>query len=138
MNKFPLCPARQRLTQWGVDGSKTHVQRCTEQTAEKANQNVTPEDCSDCPVRALLVRDGSEYQSTAKRPAKQASGPLKKDEGGGGYVFCDTRQVLTVVPTCGSCSKVMHYRICDGDKSPHYRGMVTPEQCADCPFRTSE
>jgi hypothetical protein len=137
MAEFPMCPMRKRLLVWGAGGEKTTCQRCAEQDAEKANQNVTPEDCLECPERASLVRGVSHPWAKPKLPRGSDRGALKRDPGGAGYTPCATRQLLIVPPSCGGCNHPTEYRVCDGDKAPHFRGIVTPQMCAMCPFTDS-
>lgn len=128
---------RKALVVYQADGSKDRLQRCTEQDADKANENVTPEDCLECPLRAHLVRDGSKLHQAAKKARDSRGGVLKPDTSGQGYVKCEHRQILTWKSTCSSCSKELTARICNGDKSPFFRTAVSSSQCAGCPFRTS-
>ena len=136
---FPTCPARTRLTMWAKDGSKSYVQRCACQEAERANQNVEPSDCLECPVRGLLVRDESKHVPASQRPPKDHRAALTADLPGNGFLFCQKRLVMEIQPTCGSCgSKPVKARVCNEDKSPYFEGVVTPAECSGCPFRVSE
>lgn len=134
--EFPACPKRQTLTVWGRGGTKTAAYRCAEQDADKANEDVTPEDCSECPLRPHLVRNESNPFKERLKPKGATSGALKRDPGGDGYSPCTTRQILEIPPSCSECSRDRIYRICDGDKSPHYRATVDPTICAVCSFRS--
>lgn len=132
---YPTCPARQRLTIWSKDG-KEYVQRCTEQTAEKANTNVEAEDCRDCPVRALLVRDDRKHVPASQRPPKDHRAALRPDTKGGGFPDCKERLFMEIKPTCSSCSHPVVVKVCNEDKSPYYGGKVEPAICSACQFRT--
>jgi hypothetical protein len=134
MSEYPTCPARQRLTIWAKDG-KQYVQRCTEQTAEKANGNVEAEDCRDCPVRALLVRDVSKHVPASQRPPKDHRAALSPDKKGGGFPECGKRLLMEVKPTCGSCGGTVKHRVCGNDESAYFEGLVSLENCNGCSFR---
>lgn len=138
MENFPTCPARTRLTLWAANGEKSHVWRCTAQEAEKANQNVVPADCTDCPVRRVLVRDVKRHVPATKRPPRDHRAALAADKGGDGFPDCQKRLFMEIKPTCSSCSKPVKMRICGEDKSPYFEGTVSPENCSSCPFRTAE
>ena len=133
--EFPACPQRKRLTVWDADGKKSKVLRCIEQGAPKANQDVTPSDCTECPIRGSLVRDVSKHVPASKRAPADDQGALRADPGGDGFSPCATRQYLERVSTCSNCSKTFRLRICNEDTSPHYRGIVEPAVCGGCPFR---
>lgn len=135
---YPACPARTRLTMWAKDGSKSYVQRCASQEAEKANENVEASDCLECPVRALLVRDEAKHVPASQRPPKDKRAALTPDKPGNGFLFCTKRLLMEIQPTCGSCSKPVKTRVCGEDKSPYFEGVVTPENCSGCPFRVGE
>lgn len=137
MSDYPLCPARQRLTVWGSDGSKQYNQRCTEQTAEKANQDVSPSDCLDCPVRALIVRDDSRHPPAKKVRDDGNRADLRPDKGGGGWPKCDKRLIMRVANPCSTCSKTVNLRLCNCDLTPHYGGKVSKDICKACPFRSN-
>ena len=119
MQPYPACPMRKRITLWAADGTKTKVQRCTEEDSEKYTENVTPEDCLECPLRASLARLDSNHHPYVQMARQQPRGALTADEGGGGYSPCKKRQILTWQSTCSSCSKELTARICNEDKSPH-------------------
>lgn len=138
MSEYPACPARNRLTLWAADGQKAYAQRCASQEAEKANQDVTAEDCLECPVRASLVADETKHVPASQRPPKDRRAALTPDKKGGGFPDCGKRLLMEVTPSCGSCSKPVKVRVCNEDKSPFYEGTVTPAICRDCPFRISE
>lgn len=128
--EFPPCPKRSRLTQFKADGTKDHVQRCTEQEATKANQDVTPEDCIECPLRSMLVKAGH----VPKTPKPRAKTPPRRDSAGGdlGFVSCGHRAIVDVKSCCGQLRVA---RVCDLDLCQYYQGEVNPSICAQCPLR---
>lgn len=136
MSVYPACPARKPLTVWGADGLKSKVQRCTEQEAEKANKDVLPVDCSDCPLRASLVEEVISHQPGRPKPRGTQQGPLRPDLGGEGYAECGHRLILITKSACSSCSKNLKFRLCSCDRSQNYKLQVQPADCASCPFRT--
>lgn len=132
MDDFLPCGKRLRLTQFNADGSKGVIYRCSERTAPKANQDVLPGDCQECPVRSAVLKAAVEAGSYVP---KGFSGPVKgkrKDQGGDGFVPCSDRLVVLLAACCGN---TLERRVCNSSDSPNMGSEVTPIICGQCPVR---
>ena len=121
---------RVSLVSFQADGSKDKVRRCSHQEAPKANQDVTPQDCSDCPVRRELVVAERTARPPRKLPdntpilSRRPDNPASE-----GFPTCVDR-LLVVIPSC--CGKTTNRLLCDSPDSPKYQGEVTPAICNQC------
>lgn len=119
------CGQRQKLISFRADGTKDHVQRCTEQTAEQFGKDVTPEACAECPVRRGTIKKPVQFD-------KGRAAEVKKDAGGDGFPPCADRLVAVIKACCGN---TIERRVCDSLDSSSLGAEVTPVICAQCPAR---
>lgn len=134
MEEFLPCGKRLRLTQFNADGSKGTINRCSEKTAPKANQDVLPADCQECPVRSAVLKaaiDAGTYKPKAFDMGRAVKGK-RKDGGGEGFVPCTERLVVLLAACCGN---TIERRICNSPDSVNLGAEVTPVICSQCPVR---
>lgn len=124
MDEFKPCGMRQRLIAFRADGTKDHVHRCTERTAEAFGLDITPPDCDKCGVRREILK-------AATRPLTKTDG-AKPDMGGDGFCGCIDRVVVCIKACCGN---TIDRRVCNSLDSSNYQTEVTPVICAQCPVR---
>lgn len=135
MPEYLPCETRQRLVKFGKDGSKTRVERCAEPKAEPYGQDVTPADCSACPIRvevtklAIRSREYTPPQiadiAKVKESKRDTSPPAP-------WVSCEDRILATLHSCCGT---TVDARVCDSADCHMRGGQVTPELCRACIFR---
>lgn len=133
--EFQPCSMRQQLTQFAKDGTKTKIQRCTEQTAPHYRETVTPPDCVGCPVRVLVTKAAIQSHSykpplvkdlTAVHGTKPDIDPPKP------WKPCKDRKIATVSSCCGADQEL---RICDSVECFRIGSAVSPEICSSCLYR---
>lgn len=132
MEGFLPCGKRLRLTQFNADGSKDQVYRCSERTAPKANQDVLPADCQECPVRSTVLKAGIEAGTYQPRAFTTPTKGKRKDTGGDGFVSCNERLVVLISACCGN---TLERRVCNSTDSVNMGSEVTPVICGQCPVR---
>lgn len=136
MEEYLPCSERLSLTIFGKDGSTRRVQQCGEQTAPKANQQITPQDCEACPVRKSVV-EKARVSGAMKPPPKLdvLVASKTREPRADGYEDCYDR-LRGSVPGC--CGSVSYIRICDSPDSYRYGEKVSPVICAACPVRRAK
>lgn len=134
--KYPPCARRQSLILFNQDG-QARKERCLEQSAEKANQDVVPEDCAACPVRVELLqvdKKSGRYKPPTTIPAL-VQFIDRPDPGGDGFPDCPHRMIANV-PGC--CGRVTTVRVCNSVDAARYGADTTPAICRECLGQTPE
>ena len=132
-DQFPTCPQRSKLVKYQRNGTQIAVFRCGEQTAPAANTDVTPEICTECPVRSKILESASAMRAV-KTPFEQIHKirSRRADNATDGWEPCKKREVVSIMACCG---KTHETKLCKSGESEHFGQEVTPVICQSCPVR---
>lgn len=130
---YVACTWRKKITLVGADGVRTAAQQCTAGECPHVGQNVTPEQCATCPVRAMLARREKRRAPVPLPPPPPTIPIITRDKTATEqWPLCDDRNKYATIKCCGQVSVV---RRCKSKAAPQYQKDLTPQDCVGCQFR---